>query len=295
TVDLALPIRQIRVSVRLRNLMARAGIDTLGDLLAFADGDLMQIRNFGVGMLAEVSDLRKHAARGLIPQRDLTLDEVPSLKDGGWIPRRAFVADHVLAVLVDKPGTPMRLVDVVTAVRKPGVPSFTESSIRTALEDLVQDPVHAVQKVGKKFAFLPEGTEVVAVIPERAAGVIELRRQGKTLQEIADVYSVTRERVRQLLVKYGGPSSAEVRAGREERKAQDERDRADEALSIIRAWVDSHGPTAAADIAASTGLSESEVRAFWPEDLRALLLHPWHKSSARWADEAVLGAIRLAG
>jgi hypothetical protein len=123
--------------------------------------------------------------------------------------------------------------------------------------------------------------------------MIELRTQGATLQEIGDEFALTRERVRQLLKKHGGPTTAVVRAAQEARTRAAEEDRAAHVGNAIRATLNEGGPMSAEAVARAAALELDEVSRFWPRDLEHMRLWRGH-SDSRWSDDEVLAAIREA-
>lgn len=54
--DLAQPIEDLELSVRSYNCLKRVGIDTVGDLTARSEADLLDLRNFGEKSITEIKD-----------------------------------------------------------------------------------------------------------------------------------------------------------------------------------------------------------------------------------------------
>lgn len=83
--DLALPIEDLKLSIRSYNCLKREGIHTVGELVARSEVDLLDIRNFGAKSITEVQE--KLAERGL-SLKDSPLDFDPSATyfDGGDYP-----------------------------------------------------------------------------------------------------------------------------------------------------------------------------------------------------------------
>lgn len=69
----------------------------------------------------------------------------------------------------------------------------------------------------------------------RAGQMVMLRRQGWNLDEIAERFDVSRERVRQILGAHGGPDSRDVAAARRRRVQQEAEACIDELLALWRA------------------------------------------------------------
>lgn len=54
--DLALPVEDLELTVRSYNCLKREGINTVGELVARSETDLMDIRNFGAKSIDEVKE-----------------------------------------------------------------------------------------------------------------------------------------------------------------------------------------------------------------------------------------------
>jgi transposase len=72
----------------------------------------------------------------------------------------------------------------------------------------------------------------------RAAEMAALRDQGLHLEEIAERYSISRERVRQILKRYGGPDAKAAARARSRRERKLAEARVDELLALWRAGAD---------------------------------------------------------
>lgn len=59
------------------------------------------------------------------------------------------------------------------------------------------------------------------MISERDAAILEQYADGETLEEIGARFAITRERVRQIVVKHGGADAAEARRKRAETRSSD--------------------------------------------------------------------------
>lgn len=126
---------------------------------------------------------------------------------------------------------------------------------------------------------------------ERDERILALRLHGKTLQAIAVDVGITRERVRQILVKIGGPSTADVRAAAEERK----RASAAEMERLVREDVQAHPASTIDQIAARLGVGRDVAQRHLPRDLKAMVVNPAGYSGRNWSEVDILSAIACAG
>jgi hypothetical protein len=122
----------------------------------------------------------------------------------------------------------------------------------------------------------------------RKKDMIARRARGETLASIANDYKITRERVRQLIKKAGGPDRNEASAAKAAAHARADRD----TLERIRA-VMSAGTYEPGRIAKVLGLSEAELfRIARPADKRRFVRHVIQPK--RWSDAVILKALGAA-
>lgn len=125
-------------------------------------------------------------------------------------------------------------------------------------------------------------------VAARDAQITHLRAQGLTLQAVADAVGLTRERVRQILKRDGGPDTDAARASQRE-----SRQRKREALQrLVAIDLHAHPASTAEEVACRLGCSREEVLSHLADDVRALLLRPAGTSLVVWTDEASLAALR---
>ncbi len=124
--------------------------------------------------------------------------------------------------------------------------------------------------------------------------MIRMRLGGATLDQIGTEFGVTRERVRQIIVQTGGPTSKEIRAAKVARlqaEIEAEMNRVD---SELRPLLLSRGAMSVPEASTALGIEESTLAEHWPDDLDYLRVWgPAHVDRA-WSDEAIFMAIREA-
>ena len=86
--------------------------------------------------------------------------------------------------------------------------------------------------------------------------IVQLRAEGATLEEIGEGVGVTRERVRQIVAKLGGPTREEARAANRRRTTQ-----------ALRELLLRDGPSSPHDAAKILRISHIEAVACWPSEL----------------------------
>lgn len=117
--------------------------------------------------------------------------------------------------------------------------------------------------------------------------MIDARLEGKTLEQVGSQFGLTRERVRQLLAKHGGPTRSEVG----ELRARRNLERANADTSKIREILEKAGPMSLADVATATGIAPEHVLGLWPAELERMRLRPVSWIASVWSDEEILRAI----
>jgi len=208
--------------------------------------------------------------------------------------RRQAVAAAVAKVLVGHPGVAVGISQVCEEVLDcvDFVPA--EADVRSSLRELAKSDEHFVRVGRQAYAWAPDGKIPPLPPPTHVVDMIERRWRGETLDEIGTAFGVTRERVRQLMKKYGGPSSSEIRDVQLARTASEEEARRNAIGREIRGALSKGGPATAEDVASETGIAATDVWKFWPADLLHLRLWGFGSHESRWSDEEILDAIRQA-
>ena len=139
-----------------------------------------------------------------------------------------------------------------------------EGDVRDSLRALAKADDRFV-KVGRDaYAWVPDGVIPPPPAPPHVADMIERRWRGETLDEIGAAHGVTRERIRQLLKKYGGPSAEEVRDLRAAEALTAQRDHEAAVAAEIRGALEGRGPMTVAEVVEATGVDAGDVSKFWP-------------------------------
>jgi hypothetical protein len=126
-------------------------------------------------------------------------------------------------------------------------------------------------------------------ISDRDRQILRRRREGRTLDEIGQEVGLTREGVRQVLVKRGGPSGAEVRAILE----RERREREIARQEAIRRWLVDNGPATVDYVAESLHIDAQTVSRLWPPDQAAYRVNR-QTAARRWKDDEIMEALRHA-
>lgn len=271
------PIDVLGFSVRTYNCLRRARIDTVGQLLATPSGVLAEIPNFGAKSLNEVC----RAIEAWEEQRHA--DSTPIESDAPV----GVAADTPAA---GGPATPLNYLGLSVrphnVLLNAGVHSVEALVSRTADQIRVapnlgtksfDEIVAALASKGLALAENPgpvrhdsDGTtlyheELEVDTGTRASGgrdpridqMVEMRREGKTLDEIGRHFGVTRERVRQI-TKSTGVSFEEAAAARRENELELVRKHLDELLARYRRGDDMR--EFASEIGASAAAVEEVLR-----------------------------------
>lgn len=200
----------------------------------------------------------------------------------------------VLDFMQSRPGERLSREEIREGVQERLGFTATDSALRRVLTHLVAQLDNHLVKAGRSFAWAPDGVVPPPPTPPHVVKMIELRADGQSLDEIGQQFGVTRERVRQLLTKHGGPSSSESRAVRDARNRQAQTDVANEVATILRRVLTTMGPMSIEDASSTTALDRDAVSRFWPADLAHMRLWGSGSTETRWSDEEILEALREA-
>lgn len=292
-------IDELGLSTRAYNCLRNAGVNTIGELAAMTADDLGDIRNFGASSASEVREkLQKLAlcGPGVLAPGESRLQGRPSLSQRAVKnQRRVLIRDHVLEVLQENSGRALALTEIYEQVfdRVDFVPS--EVLVRDGARELAKADGRCV-KVGRDiFAWVEVGQAPPhPPAPPHVQKMIERRSDGLTLAEIGAEFGVTRERVRQLMKKYGGPTSDDVRERRSALESAEQQAKESAVAEELRGLLEERGPMSVHEVADATGHVAVEISRAWPPDLAHLRLHPTGRQEERWSDDAIIDAIREA-
>jgi hypothetical protein len=127
-------------------------------------------------------------------------------------------------------------------------------------------------------------------IRNRNREMADLRSAGKSLEEIGAQYGVTRERVRQILEKIGGPSRQDVKALRESIKSDKLEEVKSRALELVKS---KPGLTISA-VADQLEVSSIELSRILTNQELNLFAKPLRTGNFKWTDEEVVKVIQEA-
>jgi hypothetical protein len=132
--------------------------------------------------------------------------------------------------------------------------------------------------------------EEVFRINKRNDEIVELRTSGKSLEEIGEKFGVTRERIRQILLKTGAPSFHEVKALRETIRA----DKLEEIKSLAIKRVTEQPNKTIDEIAEELEVSGIELkRIMIPQELN-LFARPLRSAAQKWSDQEIIQVLKEA-
>jgi len=207
--------------------------------------------------------------------------------------QRLAIAETVREVMVVRRGQATTFNELYEEVfdRVAFVPA--EADVRASVRDLLKSDERCVKLGRDAFAWvLPGEAAPPPPAPPHVVEMIERRWQGLTLDEIGAEFGVTRERVRQLLKKHGGPTAVEIRELRASEARSAQRAHEEAIAGAIRGVLDARGPMTVAEMTEATNLDAGDVSKCWPKELGHLRLHSSGTYESRWSDEEILDAIR---
>lgn len=125
---------------------------------------------------------------------------------------------------------------------------------------------------------------------KRNMAIVRLRLAGLGLDEIGREWGMTRERVRQILLQNGGPTSDEVVAARHAAEA----DRRDRDEKTVVEYLSAHPGADPIRVSQELGWPNSRVTAAIPQRMKHLLRSTKVEQTFSWTDEEVAGILQAA-
>lgn len=249
-----------------------------------------------VGECRECRDARLSASSSAAP--GVVEGGTKGLAEGGRRAKaraqRQLIGEAVLEVVIAHSGTAVTVNQVYEEVfdRLEIVPP--EKDVRDSLRTLAKADSRFA-KVGRDaYAWTPGGVIPPPPMPAHVTDMVDRRWRGETLDEIGAVHGVTRERVRQLLKKYGGPSVQQVRDLRAAEALAAQHDHEKAVAAAVRGVLEARGPMTVSEVIEATGAEANDISRFWPHELAHLRLHATGNHEIQWSDSAILDAIREA-
>lgn len=134
-----------------------------------------------------------------------------------------------------------------------------------------------------------------AVVEARTAWMVEKRSDGASLQQIADVVGITRQRVSQLFQGVGLTGASEARARLRDQSRLGEVLQAERLRGLIRDVAESMPGSGVDEIAREVGVSQSVVRRHLTRMGSKLVCDTRHSGQkAIWSNEQLLDVLRIA-
>lgn len=284
------PIEDLQLLARTFHGLKRAGVNTIGELAELTEPELLGFRNLGARAIREITEkLRRFGVDG----RAFT--PLPMTPMQANRARKSAVGEAVLEVVRGHIGRAVVYRQIRDEVMD-RLEFFPEDDeVRECLRLHVRTSDCFVKLSRDAYAWVPNGdVSPSPPAPPHVAEMIKRRWRGLTLDEIGAEFGVTRERVRQLLKKYGGPTAEEVRELRAAEARTAQRDHEAAVAAKIRSALEDREPMTVAEVAEATGIYAGDVARFWPQELSHLRLYTTGNYESRWSDDAILDAIREA-
>ena len=223
------------LSVRAINALMRNGIQTFGVLISTPEEQLLKTRNLGKKTLQEIQSFRekfselivKEACAGTVPdylknafekfENALALNDTSATERLRMCCYQSEAGESTEQELIEKWYRLPEVKNVVSekvlhALRSHSVFGMCLADIRTLLpedfpDELLEEILNEIAQKDHGKRYVPKSVSLDSLlennpkITERGCDIFRMRLAGKTLEEAAQKYGVTRERVRQMQAK----------------------------------------------------------------------------------------------
>ncbi|MHA7987820.1 hypothetical protein ACX9R5_18660 [Rathayibacter sp. CAU 1779] len=283
-------VESLVTGTRTRNAIGRRGLTTWAQLASLT---LDEVRRWnGVGSETVKSLLQNLAAyepdQGTADARDITERDplnvrFPDLDPS--IPLYRLTRDtRLLNALQGREISNWEQLSKLSVIQIAAWSGIGSTSIERLLADLASAPIPIPSEPAKTKDPGPS---------MREQSMIQMRREGAALGAIGERFGVSRERVRQIIGKYGGPSPAEVRARKAALALEAAELRRGEIDRLLRPVLMKRGALTVSEAAEAIGVTSEEIATYWPEDLGSLRIRPG-SADRSWTEQDLLSAVREA-
>jgi len=175
------PIDELGLSVRTRNGLKRTGIMTLGMIIQTPEEELWNIRNLGEKSVREILEFRK----GIDSMFSEVTPEISVRKEIVKVIKKLLCENEMFGI---------KLSDIYNVVSSDN-------------EDIIYEILNEIAFKEHEKRFVLRSTPVIEILEkddktsDTHIEMLKLRMHGATLEEIALKYEITKERVRQIIVK----------------------------------------------------------------------------------------------
>jgi hypothetical protein len=138
--------------------------------------------------------------------------------------------------------------------------------------------------------FIEEVDEDQLVTDNRNREMVDLRSSGKSLGEIGEKFGITRERVRQILLKAGSPNFQEVKALRESIRA----DKLEDVKNSAIQRASQHPNKTLDEIADELQVSPIKLKRIMTSQEVNLFARPLRTGNQKWSDQEVIDVLKEA-
>lgn len=178
------------------------------------------------------------------------------------------------------------VVDATTGER---LTFFADAAVLRATAGHDASPLRRIASVEYEWAPI-DGEKLT-----KASLACELYMWGATYDEIAALFGVTRERVRQILSKQAPLALEEIKRQRRVNAAAIASESQSVHSNLIAEYLSTNGPSSIDEVASGTALSRSAVKLAWPSNFAHLQLAHLKKATHQtWTDDQILEALRSA-
>lgn len=164
-----------------------------------------------------------------------------------------------------------------------------DASLLSDTAALADSPL--VQSADGQFEWHPADDEPLT----RVSLACALYVWGATYDAIGRLYGVTRERIRQILMRSADIPIDEIKQRRRANLTRVDADKREATTTAIRNFLTDNGPSTAEAVAGATGVTAELAKQAWPTDLAHFqLAHLKRTTQQTWTDEQLLDALRAA-
>ena len=199
-------IKELDIPQRAKNVLMRNGYNKLSDIITISENDLLNIKGWTTDSISKViNSISDYLNKQSVRIKAFCNGDNTALWDN------EILTDMILRLYEDEPFYGYNFNEIVTKLNVPD--EVADSQLKKVIGRMIADKKleYVDYRCYRVYPKLIDYIENISEIDEKLKNILMKKMNGVTLEAIGNEYSLTRERVRQLLLKSTREIYGEIR------------------------------------------------------------------------------------